>query len=101
MVSPRKSRKKSLYFSRTVTATPWRARRKPSMMPAGPPPGMQQLGESWVPVGLMVGLGEEGLENASKEVGIAGDVLDSAHSLFFCRKQLRILRFCSCSVLAR
>ncbi len=55
MVSPRKSRKKSLYFSRTVTAMPWRARRKPSMMPAGPPPMMQQVVESWFPVELMVG----------------------------------------------
>ena len=43
MVSPRKSRKKSLCFSRTVTWTPARARRKPSMMPAGPPPMMQQV----------------------------------------------------------
>ncbi len=30
-------------FSRTVTATPARARRKPSMIPAGPPPMMQQV----------------------------------------------------------
>src|ERR1700733_5669260 len=42
MVSPRKSRKKSLFFSKTRTSTPARARRNPSMTPAGPPPTMQQ-----------------------------------------------------------
>src|SRR5690348_15818291 len=42
MVSPRKSRRKSACFSRTQTSTPARARRKPSIMPAGPPPAMQQ-----------------------------------------------------------
>src|SRR5215472_16841642 len=41
-VSPRKSRKKSACFSRTSTSTPARASRKPSIMPAGPPPTMQQ-----------------------------------------------------------
>src|SRR6185437_2616539 len=41
-VSPRKSRKKSLCFSSTVTSTPARARRNPRTMPAGPPPAMQQ-----------------------------------------------------------
>src|SRR3954447_13896712 len=41
-VSPRKSRRKSAYFSSTITSTPARARRKPSIMPAGPPPTMQQ-----------------------------------------------------------
>src|ERR1700692_92361 len=43
MVSPRKSRKKSACFSRTRTSTPARASRKPSTMPAGPPPAMQQV----------------------------------------------------------
>src|SRR5580700_1950807 len=42
MVSPRKSRKKSLCFSKTWTSTPARARRNPSITPAGPPPTMQQ-----------------------------------------------------------
>ena len=42
MVSPRKSRKKSACFSRTTISTPARARRKPSTIPAGPPPTMQQ-----------------------------------------------------------
>src|SRR5687768_2260287 len=42
MVSPRKSRKKSACFSRTMTSTPVRARRSPSIIPAGPPPTMQQ-----------------------------------------------------------
>ena len=37
-VSPRKSRKKSACFSKTVTRTPARARSKPSIIPAGPPP---------------------------------------------------------------
>src|SRR5215469_12343365 len=40
-VSPRKSRRKSACFSRTTTRTPARARRKPSIIPAGPPPAMQ------------------------------------------------------------
>src|SRR5580698_2656761 len=56
MVSPRKSRKKSLCFSRTVTAMPRRARRKPSMMPAGPPPMMQQVVASGLAV---VGIGAD------------------------------------------
>src|ERR1700722_4524304 len=43
MGSPRKSRKKSLCFSSTMTSTPARARRNPSMTPAGPPPTMQQV----------------------------------------------------------
>ena len=43
MVSPRKSRKKSACFSSTTTFTPARARRKPSIIPAGPPPAMQHL----------------------------------------------------------
>lgn len=43
MVSPRKSRKKFLCFSSTVTGMPARASKKPSMMPAGPPPMMQQV----------------------------------------------------------
>src|SRR5580700_10247891 len=42
MVSPRKSRRKSLCFSRTATSTPARASRKPSTIPAGPPPAIQQ-----------------------------------------------------------
>src|SRR5262245_35722653 len=42
-VSPRKSRRKSACFSRTVTETPARASRKPSIIPAGPPPTMQQV----------------------------------------------------------
>src|SRR3954452_11770521 len=42
-VSPRKSRKKSACFSSTVTSTPARARRKPSITPAGPPPATQQV----------------------------------------------------------
>ena len=41
-VSPRKSRRKSACFSSTTTSTPARASRKPSIMPAGPPPAMQQ-----------------------------------------------------------
>jgi hypothetical protein len=43
IVSPRKSRRKSACFSRTTTATPIRASRKPSIIPAGPPPAMQQI----------------------------------------------------------
>src|SRR5690348_7898836 len=43
MVSPRKSRRKSACFSSTATLTPARASRKPSIMPAGPPPAMQQV----------------------------------------------------------
>src|SRR6478752_3616057 len=43
MVSPRKSRRKSRCFSRTSTSTPARASRKPNIMPAGPPPAMQQV----------------------------------------------------------
>ena len=39
-VSPRKSRKKSACFSRTRTLTPARAKRKPAIIPAGPPPTM-------------------------------------------------------------
>src|SRR5258708_34980047 len=42
MVSPRKSRRKSACFSRTTTSTPARASKKPSIIPAGPPPTMQQ-----------------------------------------------------------
>ena len=41
MVSPRKSRRKSACFSSTSTDTPARARSRPSIMPAGPPPAMQ------------------------------------------------------------
>src|SRR6185436_19336964 len=43
MVSPRKSRRKSLCFSSTRTSTPARASNNPSIIPAGPPPAMQQL----------------------------------------------------------
>ena len=42
MVSPRKSRRKSACFSSTRTSTPARARRSPSMTPAGPPPTMHE-----------------------------------------------------------
>jgi len=45
IVSPRKSRRKSLCFSRTMTGMPARASRNPSIMPAGPPPAMQQRTE--------------------------------------------------------
>src|SRR6266568_1897701 len=48
IVSPRKSRKKSLCFSRTRTSTPARASRNPSMMPAGPPPAMQHVVLSFI-----------------------------------------------------
>ena len=41
-MSPRKSRKKSACFSSTTTSTPARANRKPSIIPAGPPPATQQ-----------------------------------------------------------
>ena len=47
MVSPRKSRRKSACFSSTSTSTPARASRKPSIMPAGPPPAMQQRTVTW------------------------------------------------------
>src|SRR5437660_12885076 len=43
MVSPRKSRRKSACFSRTMTPMPARASRKPSIIPAGPPPTMQHV----------------------------------------------------------
>src|SRR5580692_5117571 len=43
MVSPRKSRKKSGYFSSTTTLTPARASKKPSIIPAGPPPAIQHF----------------------------------------------------------
>src|SRR6516225_627334 len=46
IVSPRKSRRKSACFSRTWTAMPARANRNPSIMPAGPPPAMQQRTET-------------------------------------------------------
>src|SRR4051794_34947709 len=42
IVSPRKSRRKSRCFSKTTTSTPARASRKPSMIPAGPPPAIAQ-----------------------------------------------------------
>ena len=45
MVSPRKSRRKSPCFSSTKTLTPARANRYPNIMPAGPPPAMQQRTE--------------------------------------------------------
>src|SRR4029077_5669950 len=41
MVSPRKSRRKSACFSNTTTSTPARAKSRPSIIPAGPPPAMQ------------------------------------------------------------
>ena len=41
-MSPRKSRRKSACFSSTTTSTPARAKRKPSIIPAGPPPATQQ-----------------------------------------------------------
>src|SRR5215472_4947995 len=44
IVSPRKSRRKSECFSRTLTRTPARASSSPSIIPAGPPPAMQQAG---------------------------------------------------------
>ncbi len=43
IVSPRKSRRKSLCFSSTSTLTPARAKSTPSIIPAGPPPAMQQV----------------------------------------------------------
>ena len=43
MVSPRKSRRKSPCFSSTTTSMPPRASRKPSIIPAGPPPAMQHF----------------------------------------------------------
>src|SRR5215212_9420963 len=42
MVSPRKSRKKSVCFSSTVTERPARVSNRASIRPAGPPPTMQQ-----------------------------------------------------------
>src|SRR5215831_8506472 len=42
MVSPRKSRRKSPCFSSTTTSMPARASSSPSIIPAGPPPTMQQ-----------------------------------------------------------
>ena len=46
-VSPRKSRKKSACFSMTTTSMPARASKKPSIIPAGPPPAIAQR----VPIG--------------------------------------------------
>src|SRR5215831_3946157 len=43
IVSPRKSRRKSLCFSRTTTSTPARARRKPRTAPAGPQPAIAHV----------------------------------------------------------
>src|SRR5436853_1345531 len=43
MVSPRKSRRKSSCFSSTTMGTPARASKKPSIIPAGPPPAMQHV----------------------------------------------------------
>src|SRR5437764_6850456 len=43
IVSPRKSRKKSLCRSSRTVLTPARANRNPSMIPAGPPPAMQHV----------------------------------------------------------
>src|SRR5438067_9082125 len=43
MVSPLKSRKKSACFSNTMTSTPTRSDKKPSIIPARPPPAMQQV----------------------------------------------------------
>src|SRR3954468_18808389 len=40
MVSPRKSRKKSACFSKTITGTPAPASREPAIIPAGPPPAI-------------------------------------------------------------
>ncbi len=40
-VSPRKSRRKSACFSKTTVLTPARPSKKPSIMPAGPPPAIQ------------------------------------------------------------
>src|SRR5205085_12187606 len=51
-VSPRKSRKKSLCFSRTMTGTPSRPSRYPSITPAGPPPAIQQVVSS-VSIGIL------------------------------------------------
>src|SRR6516162_5107861 len=45
IVSPRKSRRKSACFSRTRTAIPARASNNASIIPAGPPPAMQQRTE--------------------------------------------------------
>ena len=42
-VSPLKSRRKSRCFSKTTTSMPARASRKPSIIPAGPPPVMQHV----------------------------------------------------------
>src|SRR4051812_41065526 len=42
-VSPRKSRRKSLCFSSTVTSTPALASSSPSTIPAGPPPTTAQV----------------------------------------------------------
>jgi hypothetical protein len=43
MVSPRKSRSKSLCYSSNVTGTRCRANRSASIIPPGPPPTTQQL----------------------------------------------------------
>src|SRR5215471_114801 len=45
MVSPRKSRRKSLCFSSTTTSIPALASKRPSIMPAGPPPAIATVVE--------------------------------------------------------
>src|SRR6185369_4081497 len=55
MVSPRKSRRKSACFSSTTTETPARARRKPSIMPAGPPPAIAQRNDRVSALAVILG----------------------------------------------
>src|SRR5580700_11721155 len=62
IVSPRKSRRKSACFSRTIVSTPTRARRNPSIIPAGPPPTMQQRQESVCGDSSMVHLPKKPIE---------------------------------------
>src|SRR6185436_13268757 len=69
-VSPRKSRRKSACFSSTTTETPARARRTPSIIPAGPPPAMQQCVSNVMSAfRLQSGFAPRGLERPLEEAG--------------------------------
>src|SRR5260370_25718925 len=77
MVSPRKSRRKSACFSSTMTSTPARASRKPSMRPHGPPPTMAHRVEScWAAILCTL---RDGSADARREC--TAFALDPDHSL--------------------
>src|ERR1044072_1760968 len=92
MVSPRKSRKKSACFSKTITGTPASGEGHPAIIPAGPPPAITQRVCSFSAMGfqsnstqikMKANMPEKAQDRAAFTYNAAADFYD-ASPLGFC-----------------